>query len=349
MAYDALVDRLENDETKRTVTTVPDGSVDSYYAISHGGDPIEDRQTLGRKIADGETESFQIERDSREPAGQAVHMALQADALGDDVTTIGHLEEPAFDELPFETVSMGSPSEITVFPLEDDDIIFSRRSPDFGDWSLETLRAAVPSLTDHLSADAICWGNWALLEGTTDVLAGLADATGDIGIDGDAFVLDPGPVSVRSQAAVRELLETLGDLEATTDVLYSVNRAELEYTADAIGVTDIDEDSDIERLAAVREVAGITGAIVHAQDIAALVTATDELVVPTLDVDTPRRRTGAGDRFSGAFATGYARGWEPAVALALGNCCASYYVENGATGDRNDLLGFLEHTAPNEN
>lgn len=338
MTYGALVDLLENDDIRRTVTAVPDGSVDRYCTITHGGNRIDDRQTLGRKIAGDETGSFQIELDSREPAGQAVHMALQVDALGDDVRTVGHLEDPVFDELPFQTTSIGTPSEITVFPLEDDDVLFSRRSPDFDDWSLETLRTNATALDDLVSADALCWGNWALLEGATDAIAALA--TGSVA--SDVFVLDPGPVTVRSRNALRDLLEALGDLERTTDVIYSVNRTELEYTADAIGASGPNVSSDIDRLAAVREAAGITGAVVHAHDIAAFVAEENEVIVSNLDVEAPRRRTGAGDRFSGALAAGYVRGWDLDVILALGNCCASYYVQTATTGDRSELLRYLE-------
>ncbi|WP_459886015.1 hypothetical protein [Halostagnicola bangensis] len=44
------------------------------------------------------------------------------------------------------------------------------------------------------------------------------------------------------------------------------------------------------------------------------------------------------------LATGCARGWKPAMVLALGNCCASYSVENETTGDRCELLTSLERT-----
>ena len=48
------------------------------------------------------------------------------------------------------------------------------------------------------------------------------------------------------------------------------------------------------------------------------------------------------DRCSGAFAVGRARDWEWAPTLALGNCCASRYVERAETADRAALREFLE-------
>lgn len=348
MGYDALAEWLASDDRERRVTTLADGSVDTYYTAFDGhGDRITDRETFGNRIASADQDSFPVAVESREPGGQAVQMAQQAHALGEETILCGHLEDPVFADLPFETVSMGEPSRIDVFSFNDDDLLFSERSGDIKDWSLADLEAASASDDGHeaLAADAICCGNWASLEGLTDALASLADEP----LAAETVVLDPGPVSTRSREAVRELLETLGTLEATVDVIYSVNRGELEYTADAIVSTEMtgsgsastDEKDDIERLVTVRDAAGITGVALHAADIAAIATETDETVVENLAVEEPRRRTGAGDRFSAALAVGHARGWDWSTALALGNCCAAYYVETAETGDRDALRSFL--------
>lgn len=63
-----------------------------------------------------------------------------------------------------------------------------------------------------------------------------------------------------------------------------------------------------------------------ASDLAAVATRAGETVVENLAVDEPRRRTGAGDRFS----------------AALGNCCAAHYVETSETADRDELRSVLE-------
>ena len=372
MGYDALADRLPADDGSPRVVTLADGSVDSYCAaFDDEGDRIERREGFGRRIASGDHATVPIERESREPGGQAVNMARQAHALGAETTAYGHLDDPVFDGLPFETASMGEPSRISVFSFDDDDLMLSRRSADVGDWSLTDLEAAAPSgdARTALSADAVCCGNWASLEGLTDAIEALADALPAV----ETFVLDPGPVRTRSLEAVADLLAALGSLAASIEVVYSVNRSELEYTADAIAAsdrfasdlaatsadsdaddtsddrdgddvaadTDGDEESDLERLATVRESAGITAAVIHETDIAAAATREDETVVGNLAVDDPERRTGAGDRFSAGLAVARARDWDWETALALGNCAASYYVATGETGTRGDFRSFL--------
>lgn len=350
MPYDELADRLAADDSERRIAAFPDGSVDTYYtAFDETGDRIADREAFGDRIANGDRDSVPIERDAREPGGQAVNMARQAHALGDEPTLYGHLEDPIFDDLPFETVSMGEPSRISVFAFEDDDLLLSERSSAVANWSLADLEAAAPSgdAGEALTADAVCCGNWASVEGLTDALATLAEGS----LDASSFVLDPGPVSTRSDGALLDLLETLGELEAATDVVYSVNRPELEETvaaidADADAATDPNPDAsgmdtDLERLERVREAAGITGAVLHETEHAAVATRTETTVVENVAVEGPERRTGAGDRFGAGLAVARARDWDWETALALGNCAASYYVATGETGSRADLRSFL--------
>ncbi|ELZ19556.1 hypothetical protein C477_07798 [Haloterrigena salina JCM 13891] len=343
MSYDELVDRLAADDRERRVAAFPDGSVDSYYAaFDAAGDRIAEREAFGDRIASGDSDTVPIECEAREPGGQAVNAARQVHALGDDPTLYGHLEDPVFEALPFEAASMGDPSRVSVFPFDDDAFLFAERSSAVANWSLADLEAAAPSgdAVEALSADAVYCGNWASMAGLTDALERLAADS----LAAGTFVLDPGPVHMRSQEALTDLLEALGELEETTDVVYNVNRAELEYTAAAIG-TDPDAsgvDADIERLASVREAAGITSAVLHETERAAAATREKTAVVENLAVDDPRRRTGAGDRFGAGLAVARARDWDWETALALGNCAASHYVATGETGTRDDLRSFLD-------
>ncbi|NUB89528.1 hypothetical protein HT576_00580 [Haloterrigena sp. SYSU A121-1] len=343
MSYDELAERLAADDRERRVAAFPDGSVDDYYAaFDAAGERIAEREAFGDRIASGDSDAVPIEREAREPGGQAVNAARQVHALGDDPTLYGHLEDPVFEALPFEATSMGDPSRVSVFPFDDDALLFAERSSDVANWSLGDLEAAAPSgdAVEALAADAVCCGNWASIDGLTDALETLAAGS----LAAGTFVLDPGPVRTRSHGAVTDLLEALGELDETAAVVYSVNRSELEYTAAAIGA-DSDAsgvDADLERLESVREMAGITAAVLHETEHAAVATRAETTVVENVSVDDPRRRTGAGDRFGAGLAVARARNWDWETALALGNCAASYYVATGETGTRDELRSFLD-------
>ncbi|MFC7007809.1 hypothetical protein [Halalkalicoccus salilacus] len=180
MAYADLVERLADEPEERTITALPDGSVDVYYAVCDAeGERIEDRETLADRLTDGEP-SFPIERESTEPGGQAVNMARQANALGNRVRLYGHLDNPVFDDLGFERVSMGEPSRIGIYPL-DEDVLFSEVSSELADWTLEEFRAVADRPVKRLAADAVCCGNWASVPGMTEAFHELAEASIDGG------------------------------------------------------------------------------------------------------------------------------------------------------------------------
>lgn len=336
MVYDDLAARLDGaDMRERAVTAFPDGSVDVYYTVSDAyGDRIEERAEFGRRIADGEGTSFPVEHESTEPGGQAVNMAIQAAALGEDVSLFGHLDDPVFDDLEFETASMGEPATMSIYSFADDEILFSNDSEDVREWSLADLRAVSDDPHTALMADAICCGNWVSVEGLTDALSDLAS----LALDGGVFVIDPGQITARTREAVTRLLATLADLERSYDVVLSTNREELAFAAEAVG---IEADDAIEALAGVRADAGITATALHAEPEAAIATADTGTSVPNLEADSPTRQTGAGDRFSVGLAAALARDWPPEVALALGNLCASHYVDTARTGSREELLAYL--------
>ena len=334
MVYEDLVERLAAEPTERTVTTLPDGSVDVYYtAFDAHGERIEDRERFADRLVEGES-SFPVERESTEPGGQAVNMARQADALGDNVRLYGHLDAPVLEELDIEHVSMGAPSKVRIYPL-DEDVLFVERSADVADWTLDVFRAAADRPEERLCADAVCCGNWASIPAMTDALSELASTS----IDGGIFLLDPGPIMVRSRESIAALLDVLSELESAYDVVLSVNPSELEAAAVAAGHDDMD---DLNRLVALRERAGIRAAVLHAASEAVAATREGTVAVGTPDVEEPVRQTGAGDRFGAGLVHALVRDWEWEPALALGNACASYAVETAGTADRAALRSWIE-------
>lgn len=334
MTYDDVVERLATESEERTVTALPDGSVDVYHALYDAhGERIEDRETFAERLTDGEP-SFPIERRSTEPGGQAVNMARQADALGDRVRLYGHLDDPVFDELDVERVSMGAPSRIEIHSL-DEDVLFTEVSPDIADWTLERFQAVADDPAERLAADAICWGNWASAPGLTEAFRELAEAS----IDGGFFLLDPGPITMRSDGSIRELLEALSALESAYDVVLSLNPSELEAITRTTGVDGADER---ERLAELRAEAGLTGLVLHAESEATAAIRGRSVSVENFTVEKPVRKTGAGDRFDAGLVHALVRDWGWKDALALGNACASYAVETAETADGATLRSWLE-------
>jgi sugar/nucleoside kinase (ribokinase family) len=332
MSYDELTEALAADDETRTVTALPDGSVDIYYSVYDiDGERIRDRETFAERIME-DPPAFPVTRHSTEPGGQAVNAAIQADALDDSVHLFGHLDDPVFGDLDFKTTSMGAPSQIAVYPM-DEDILFADRSEELAEWTLADFRIAAESPKKRLEADVVCLGNWVSVPGMTDSIRELAESA----LDGNLLLFDPGPISISSEEAIRDLFDALSALESVYDVILSVNGSEL-----AAGAAALDCDGDRrEQLSALRGETAITAAVVHTTDEATVSIEEGIVCVANRSVENPTRETGAGDRFGAGLAHGLSRDWDWETALALANACGAYYVENAETATRETLREWL--------
>lgn len=340
MPYDELAGRLRDDFDPVTVGAFPDGSVDDFYRLRDGDAPVTSRAAFATAVADGR-DSFRLEHVQTAPGGQAVNMARQAAALGDDVSLVGHLDHPIFG-FDFETASMGDPARVSVHLFDADDMLFVEESADLDGWEFADLRAATAGRTAaFLERDALCCGNWASVPGLSAAFGELAE----MDPDGGVFCLDPGPLTAVSDDRVAPLLAGLRRLRDAYDVVVSVNGDEAVRLADDAGHDGADP-LDPDALAAVRDAAGVHGVVVHGDRRAVAATADGTRSVPALDVRRTTTETGAGDRFSAGLARALAADWGWDVALALGNACAAYYVSTERTADVEGLRAHLREHGP---
>lgn len=336
MPYDRLARQLSSSESP-TVSTLPDGSVDHYCSVDTGaGRGLDTREAFGREIF-GDRTSLQFHVDTTESGGQAVNAAKQLHALGDRVTCYGHLDDPVFEALPFETVSMGDPSLVYVFNFTDRDLMLVEDA-DVTDWALADLRR-VADLDDVFGGDAVCCSNWLSLSGLESAFHRL----GEEELPRVPFVFDPGDVVGSDPGEMERLLDALATLQDTFDVVFNGNREETRTVATALSGSF---DDDVGRLGAIREATGIHAAAFHSRDEAAVVADDERIQVQNYRISQPVRHTGGGDRFSGGLAHGLACGWDWDVALACGNAAACYYVESGETATAEDVIDFVGERPP---
>ncbi|QLD89590.1 carbohydrate kinase family protein [Natronomonas salina] len=332
MAYDALR-RLLADGHSPSVATLPDGSVDHFCTLSDGrGGTIETRETFGHDVL-GDRSSFRFQIETSEPGGQAVNAATQLHALGADVACYGHIDDPVFDDLPFETVSMGEPAEVYAFNFTDQDVMFARH-PTFAEWSLDDLRDLAP-LPEIFGVEAVACTNWV----STPNMGAAFHRLGEADLPRVPFVLDPGDVVKRDVDDLKALLNALGALQDTFDVIYNGNRAEVRETA---AVIEGRFEDDLDRLAAIREAAGISATVIHDRAEALVATADERTRVENYNAEEAVRHTGGGDRFTGGLTHALACGWDWEPALACGNACAVYYVKTGETATTDALANLID-------
>lgn len=339
MGYDRLLTRLDEaadaDDGGAPLVALPDGSVDVFYRLHDGRDRrVETRAALAERIVRGGVSSFRTDERDRQPGGQAVNLARQAAALGDEVTLYGHLDHPVFDDLPVETHSMGDPAWVQAFAFDDGDLMLSEWSAALGEWDVETLRAVSGAMDAVTSAAVVCVVNWLSVPGVEGALREFAT----LPVEDVTFVLDPGDVTGMDDEGLRSLHDALGALASTATVVTSTNVPEMLRMADA---ADVPGGSIPDRLTALREGVDLDAAVVHGQERALAAIPDDLVTVPTLPVDRAVRHTGAGDRFDGGLAHALAVGWDWSTALAAGNACAAHFVATADTADPSALRSSL--------
>ena len=341
MDYAGLATMLRHKSSDNEVTVFPDGSIDTYYEILDSEDDrIDSRVAFGKQIAD-DMDTFSVECATTKPGGQAVNIAQQTNALGNETWLFGHLDDPLFDSLGFETASMGAPASVFVYEFDDGDLMLADGSAEMSEWSLTDLRAAAgDAFATRLTADVVCCVNWVSFDGMTDALDRLATRN----LEGNLFVFDPGDLTSAQPESITHLCEVLGDLEQSYDIVLSADSNETDHFMTALGIENTDEESALARL---RERIEITAIVCHGRPKATAVTTEERVAVPTIEADGENRQTGAGDRFSAGLAHGLVAGYEWETALGLGNLCASYHVEYDDTGTRETLAEYATQTQAN--
>ena len=335
MEYDALRSRLTGGLDYRDVVALPDGSVDRYYGVADAtGERLRTLPAFVDCLSADGVRSLKLVPEAVRPGGQAVNAARQASVLGPEVTLYGHLDDPNIGPFPFRTISMGAPAAVQVLSFDEEEMMLALESEDIREWRIEDLFAAIPTEPDAwLSDEVVVLQNWVGVDGMTDALETLADL--DLGAA--TVVFDPGDVTASSTEPLRELCRALGALAAEAEVVLTANDEELGRLAAVLGV----EATGTERELALRDRVGVDAVVLHDERRAAA--ATDDLtVVQNFEAEQIRRRTGAGDRFDGALATGLAAGLPWGECLALGNACATYFVEQGETATRDDVRELLD-------
>ncbi|MFB6070300.1 MAG: PfkB family carbohydrate kinase [Halanaeroarchaeum sp.] len=327
-------DRLADGDDP-TITVLPDGSIDRRFEIVDADGRALTREALSREILE-DAKTLMTRPLGEKPGGQSVNAARQLHELGADTTLVGHLDDPIFASLPFDRYSMGDPAEILVYELADGVLMFAAESEDIQAWTIERFRSTVGSAAEPLlTADAVLWTNWSAFPHATEGLLAVEDVVDD----GNVLVLDPGAVATRPTDDRIALLDTLGSMEPSFDVVLSPNRREANHVVEAIGEPTTDRVHVAETI---RERADIEAVVVHDLPSAAVATSGRTFEVPTIERVVPSRHTGGGDRFSAGIVFGLAAGWSWEETVTLGNACATYYLQSGASGGPADLAALFE-------
>lgn len=335
MGYVGLRSSLADGLDCRSIVTLPDGSVDRYYAVADGrGDPISTQDAFADLLADGAVRSLRLVPQAVRAGGEAVNTAKQVHLLGEDVRLYGHLDDPQLGPFPFPTVSMGTPATVHILTFEREELMLSVESTDIRTWTLADLFATDGvAPREWVDDEVVVIQNWVGFPEMTDALFEL----GEMPLGEATVVFDPGDVTAVADEAIETLRDAVAAVADAATVVLTANDAELARIANGLGIAVTGTDREL-RLRAAFGVA----AVVRHQETRAVAAAKEVTEVENFDSETTARRTGAGDRFDGGLAVGLAADLPWDETLALANACATYYVENDRTATAADIVDLLE-------
>jgi sugar/nucleoside kinase (ribokinase family) len=182
----------------------------------------------------------------------------------------------------------------------------------------------------------IAINNWSMLSGLNGIIDHVSKLLKKSKKKPRVYV-DLGDPKKRLDADTRKVLSQVGDIPAET--VLAMNMSESTTISLALGIK---EDDILVRAEQIRLRLDVDGVVIHPVNGAALSHQHETLWVKGPYTRTPRLSTGAGDNFNAGFCLGWMAGFDPGQCLTMGVCSSGYYVRQGASPTRQQLLGFMK-------
>lgn len=147
----------------------------------------------------------------------------------------------------------------------------------------------------------------------------------------------------RSHADIAAMLEVVTGFERHCRTVFGGNLNEANAVAEILGVAQVHQDGPAvaEQAAALRHKLGVSQVATHCIRGAAVADASGAVWAEGPYTPTPKKSTGAGDRFNAGYCLGLLLDLPPRQRLALGAACSGYFVRNAASGDARAVAGLL--------
>jgi ketohexokinase len=236
--------------------------------------------------------------------------------------------------------TLGNPGHTDALEFNDGKIMLGKLTT-LGDVNWQKLLEKIPreKLTELISGSSmIAITNWTMLPGLTSIMAGINEILNDMTISPVIFV-DLADPQKRTRADIIEVLEKISALETNTRVILGLNKRESASIAEILG---INEELITARAGALRKALDLSAVVIHPVDGAAVAThdATEWISGPY--TSKPSITTGAGDNFNAGFCNGWLSGMSPEKCLLLGVSTSGFYVRNGYSPNRVELVQFMQ-------
>jgi sugar/nucleoside kinase (ribokinase family) len=322
--------------------------------------PVPDIATFGAMIsaAAGHSSLREIVVNDVHPGGCAVNLADGLASLGvavDCFATLGEPEHPAFRGIAAKCRSFHSwgrePGRTLAFEFNDGKLMFSavKQLADFTPEAVRGFLAGGAFAAACADAQVIALTDWTLYPHMTEVWKMLQREVFSKLVQRPVFFIDLVDPSSRSAADIAGVAAIFSDFEPAGPVTLGLNGNEANILCRLHGLagvpSDVTPDEALRQAASLRDLLGISRVVVHRIPFAVSASAEGGCVQGGPYCASPKKSTGAGDRFNAGFCLGQVLNLGDAASLALGCAVAGFFVRQARSASRQELVDFLRNWA----
>ena len=277
--------------------------------------------------------------------GNGPIMANALIAQGQEVTYIGalgkHFIHPVFREFADsckKVVSLTEPGYTDALEFFDGKIMLGKMN-NLVEVNYESLLEKMPEkemagLLKEVSL--VAFTNWTMLSNLNTILESFGHLMEKQARSPKVFI-DLADPKKRTTEDIRDVLDIIAGLPCET--VLSMNMSESTIISLVLGIK---EEDILTRAVQIRSKLGISGVVIHPVNGAAVAVKDESIWIEGPYTPKPKLTTGAGDNFNAGFCNAWLGGFEPGQCLALGVCTSGFYVRNGKSPSRIELLKFMK-------
>jgi hypothetical protein len=158
------------------------------------------------------------------------------------------------------------------------------------------------------------------------------------------FFIDLVDPRSRSEADIRAMLATMRGFEDSGRCCFGGNRNEGNALAALLGVATCDDDGPqalLDQCAALQQALGVSQVTLHGIKVSATAGVAGAGWANGPFTPTPKKSTGAGDRFNAGYCLGLLLGLDATQRLCLGNATSGFFVRHARSATKAELLAFI--------
>jgi sugar/nucleoside kinase (ribokinase family) len=308
------------------------------------------------KAAAGRSSLREIVVHRADPGGCAVNMGDGLIALGVPLhcfATLGQPRHAAFEAFARRCRSCHSwgrePGRTLAFEFADGKLMFSSVTPlaEFDPAMLKETLQDGAYLDACRQARLIALTDWTLYPHMTACWQKLqADIYSKL-LHKPYFFIDLVDPSSRSTADVQAMVRVLPGFERTGPTVLGLNGTEANVLSRILGIPKAGDDlSAVEQQAqSLRESLEITCVVIHCLKFAVCADSQKTARVLGPFCSSPKKSTGAGDRFNAGFCSGLLLGFDQEASLLLGSAASGFFVRETRSATADELVSFIESWA----